>query len=122
MHFCYERTSPSQCVKARLLTRMLISFASSFYRLPLLFNRKLMFAVVRAEKFSHGKGRTVLLVNFCVCTKMNVFALVLTCLRVTLTRVITRVRLSLYIPNIFSYSLKRGCNKFTAPFCRKLYS
>ena len=58
----------------------------------------------------------MLLVNFCVCTKMNVFALVLTCLRVTLTRVITRVRLSLYIPNIFSYSLKRGCNKFTAPF------
>ena len=57
----------------------------------------------------------MLLVNFCVCTKMNVFALVLTCLRVTLTRVITRVRLSLYIPNIFSYSLKRGCNKFTAP-------
>ena len=40
----------SQCVKARLLTRMLISFASSFYRLPLLFNRKLMFAVARAEK------------------------------------------------------------------------
>jgi len=58
----------------------------------------------------------VLLVNFCVCTKMNVFALVLTCLRVTPNRIILRFGLSLYIPNIFSYSLKRGCNKFTAPF------
>jgi hypothetical protein len=50
MCFCYEQTSPLDGVKERLSIRLPILFATSFYSLPFLLNRKHLFAVARAKK------------------------------------------------------------------------